>query len=124
LLCTLVKQTKDRMACLFGSRMYGAMVPYLNGIHLTLDSWQPNCDEDGWQTQVPLSKSVRSRNLKSLYGLSRWYPGYGKTLKSRGVHVHLWRFGVSMWVAGQGTLYTANGPWSKDTAGKSSNSWE
>jgi hypothetical protein len=27
---------------------YTAMVPYLKGIHLSLDSWRANRDEDGW----------------------------------------------------------------------------
>jgi hypothetical protein len=32
------------------SRTYGAMVPYLKGLHLSLDSWRPDRDEDGWRT--------------------------------------------------------------------------
>jgi hypothetical protein len=31
------------------ARMYKAMVPYLKGIHLSLDSWRANRDEDGWR---------------------------------------------------------------------------
>jgi hypothetical protein len=31
------------------ARTYGAMVPYLKGLHLTLDSWRPDRDEDGWR---------------------------------------------------------------------------
>jgi hypothetical protein len=30
-------------------RTYSAMVPYLKGIHLSLDSWRANRDEDGWR---------------------------------------------------------------------------
>jgi hypothetical protein len=26
------------------------MVPYLKGIHLSLDSWRPNRDDDGWRS--------------------------------------------------------------------------
>ena len=33
------------------SRNYPSIVPYLKGIHLTLDSWCPNRDEDGWKTK-------------------------------------------------------------------------
>jgi hypothetical protein len=29
--------------------MYPSMVPYLKGIHSTLDSWRPNRDEEGWK---------------------------------------------------------------------------
>ena len=31
------------------SRTYPASVPYLKGIHLTLDSWRPWRKEDGWK---------------------------------------------------------------------------
>ncbi|KAL7556743.1 hypothetical protein ACA910_008080 [Epithemia clementina (nom. ined.)] len=27
---------------------YGAMVPYLKGLHLTLENWQPDRDDEGW----------------------------------------------------------------------------
>ena len=31
------------------SRTYSSMVPYLKGIHLTLDSWRPGRDKEGWK---------------------------------------------------------------------------
>jgi hypothetical protein len=31
------------------SRTYKSMVPYLKGLHLSLDSWRLNRDEDGWR---------------------------------------------------------------------------
>jgi hypothetical protein len=31
-------------------RTYPAFTPYLKGIHLTLDSWRPHRDHDGWKT--------------------------------------------------------------------------
>jgi len=34
------------------SRTYPSLVPYLKGIHLTLDSWRGNRDLDGWRIQV------------------------------------------------------------------------
>jgi hypothetical protein len=30
-------------------------VPYLKGIHLTLDSWRPLQDREGWRTQAQLA---------------------------------------------------------------------
>jgi hypothetical protein len=30
------------------ARTYASLVPYLKGIHLTLESWRPNRDADGW----------------------------------------------------------------------------
>jgi hypothetical protein len=34
------------------SRTYPYLVPYLKGIHLTLDSWRPNRDAEGWKVGV------------------------------------------------------------------------
>ena len=28
--------------------MYTCMVPYMKGIYLALNSWQHDCDKDGW----------------------------------------------------------------------------
>jgi len=33
----------------YTTRTYPAMIPYLKGIHLTLDSWRRNRDDDGWK---------------------------------------------------------------------------
>ena len=30
-------------------RTYTTMIPYLKGLYLTIDSWQPNRDADGWK---------------------------------------------------------------------------
>jgi hypothetical protein len=32
------------------SRTYKSMVPYLKGLHLSLDSWRKDRDKDGWRT--------------------------------------------------------------------------
>jgi hypothetical protein len=34
------------------SRTYPALVPYLKGIHLTVDSWRPNRDPSGWKMDI------------------------------------------------------------------------
>jgi hypothetical protein len=34
---------------IYVTRMYTAMVPYLKGPHLMIDSWRPHQDEDGWR---------------------------------------------------------------------------
>lgn len=41
---------------MYVSRTYSAMVPYLKGLHLTLDSWRPDRDEDGWRTTNTVEK--------------------------------------------------------------------
>jgi hypothetical protein len=38
-----------RRFLVYVSRTYRAMVPYLKGIHLSLDFWRDNRDEDGWR---------------------------------------------------------------------------
>ena len=31
---------------------YKNMTPYLTGLHMTIDSWRPNRDEEGWRTKI------------------------------------------------------------------------
>jgi hypothetical protein len=40
---------KCRGFLVYVSRTYRAMVPYLKGLHLTLDFWRADRDEDGWR---------------------------------------------------------------------------
>jgi hypothetical protein len=37
------------------TRTYPSLTPFLKGIHLTLDSWRPGRDQDGWKIQAQLS---------------------------------------------------------------------
>jgi hypothetical protein len=37
------------------TRTYKALMPYLKGLHLTLDSWRENRNDDGWRLPTPLS---------------------------------------------------------------------
>ncbi len=48
----LKKLLSDRGFLTYVSQTYPAMVPYLKGIHLTVDSWRPNRDEDGWKINI------------------------------------------------------------------------
>jgi hypothetical protein len=34
------------------SRTYPSLVPYLKGIHLALDSWRPNRNQEGWRVNT------------------------------------------------------------------------
>jgi hypothetical protein len=40
---------KKRGFLIYVTRTYPAMVPYLKGIHQTLETWRPNRDEAGWK---------------------------------------------------------------------------
>jgi len=50
------------------SRTYPALVPYLKGIHLTLDSWRPHRDPSGWKiaTSSALSQEGEGDQAVSL----------------------------------------------------------
>jgi hypothetical protein len=43
------------------ARTYGSLVPYLKGIHATIDSWRPGRDEDGWKWTKASGKRKRTR---------------------------------------------------------------
>jgi hypothetical protein len=43
------KLEQQRGFLVYVVRTYPLLVPYLKGIHLTLDSWRPNRDADGWK---------------------------------------------------------------------------
>ena len=51
------------------------MVPYLKGLHLTLDSWRPNRDEDGWR-----AKENREPEVGSLIGTMDRAPRFVKVV--------------------------------------------
>jgi len=51
------------------SRTYPTMVPYLKGIHLSLDSWRPWRGSDGWKmTQAQITLALNEGSLDSLVG--------------------------------------------------------
>ena len=37
---------------IYVSRTYKSIVPFLKGLHLTLDFWRPNRDDDGWRVKA------------------------------------------------------------------------
>jgi len=41
---------------IYVAQTYTTLVPYLKGIHLTLDSWRPNRDDDGWKISNTLEE--------------------------------------------------------------------
>ncbi len=55
----------DRGFLTYVSQSYPAMVPYLKGIHLTIDSWRDGRDENGWKVLDVLVSTVPSRRSKS-----------------------------------------------------------
>ena len=51
---------KKRGFLVYVTRTYPCMVPYLKGIHLTLDSWRPNRGSDGWKLS---DSEIKANNL-------------------------------------------------------------
>jgi hypothetical protein len=45
---------------IYVSRTYKSMVPYLKGLHLTLDFWRPDRDEEGWRGKQNLDPEEAS----------------------------------------------------------------
>jgi hypothetical protein len=46
----VVRSEGSSLSQSFGeSTRFPSLVPYLKGIHLTLDSWQPGRDSEGWR---------------------------------------------------------------------------
>ena len=49
---------KKRGFLIYVTRTFPAMVPYLKGIHQTLEMWRPNRDDDGWKIIRPASQRL------------------------------------------------------------------
>ena len=44
----------ERIRCFLNyvTQTYRPLIPYLNGLHLTLDGWRPNRDAEGWRSKI------------------------------------------------------------------------
>jgi len=51
---------------IYVSRTYTTLVPYLKGIHLTLDSWRPNRDDDGWKITNTLEEKFTEAGMSGM----------------------------------------------------------
>jgi len=49
------------------SRTYTTIVPYLKGIHLTLDSWRQGRDEDGWKLKLNGRRLFEDDDIRSAH---------------------------------------------------------
>jgi hypothetical protein len=53
----------DRGFLIYVARTYPAMIPYLKGLHLTIEHWRDNRDEMGWPDQ----QAIRNKKRRSDY---------------------------------------------------------
>ena len=54
---------KCRGFLIYVSRTYRPMIPFLRGIHMTIDSWRPFRDEDGWKLKSAEIEAIKSSAL-------------------------------------------------------------
>jgi hypothetical protein len=59
---------RKRGFLIYVTRTYPSMVPYLKGIHQTLDSWRPNRDKDGWKLTMKEIARLRRRGREEEQG--------------------------------------------------------
>lgn len=129
------------------AQTFEALVPYLKGIHLTLDSWRSNRDEDGWRLanasdrrlvdpairnpKAPVLTKVVPRlreDVKALMTLTRALtPPLIPVRASKTAGAYLWGdasgagFGNCLWVEGSNTIELAYGTWESQITENSSN---
>jgi hypothetical protein len=72
---------RHRGFLIYVGRTYPVVIPYLKGIHLSLDSWRPWRKDDGWKMmQVEINHVLRERNTEQAPSESkaparvRWVP--------------------------------------------------
>ena len=129
------------------SQTFEAMVPYLKGIHLTLDSWRDNRDREGWrQTNgedrrlaIPEGQGARAPTLTKTVPRLRGdvaalvafteeaHPPQIPVRASKTAGAYLWGdasgegFGNCLWIEGESTIDLAYGTWEDAVTEQSSN---
>jgi hypothetical protein len=63
-----------RGVLIYVSRTYTTLIPYLKGIHLTLDSWCPNRDDDGWKITNTLEEKFTKAGMSGMIPPDRVKP--------------------------------------------------
>ena len=43
----------------YGTQTYDPLNPYLNDLHLTIDGWRAERDDDGWKVETARPKSAK-----------------------------------------------------------------
>ena len=61
------KLRSDYGFLLYSCRPYPAMKPYLKGVGLSVNSWRPNRDEEGWKVKSPLPPTTTDEVVEDEY---------------------------------------------------------
>jgi hypothetical protein len=51
---------------IYVSRTYTSMIPFLKGLHLTIDSWRTNPDDDGWRRTGHFEPKIKDGVVEAL----------------------------------------------------------
>jgi hypothetical protein len=137
---------------IYVARTYTTLVPpYLKGIHLTLDSWRPNRDNDGWKITNTLEQKFAEAGMSGMTPPDRVNPakrlyddlvalrfltdaeappkGLVRPMKIDGRNYMLMfgdasgaGFGVTLWTEEASTMIKVDhGVWEKEVSDSSSN---
>jgi hypothetical protein len=66
----------------YGSRTYQVMMPYLKGIHLSLDRWRENRDEDGWRIANVYEKKLEVEGRQKPPKWTPMVPRFGDDVRA------------------------------------------
>jgi len=135
---------------IYVARTYTTLVPYLKGIHLTLDSWRPNWDNDGWKIINTLEQMFAEAGMSGMTPPDRVKPakrlyndlialrfltnaealpkGRVRPMKIDGRNYMLMfgdasgaGFGVTLWTEASTTIEVDHGVWEKEVSDSSLN---
>lgn len=144
----LCKKHRGFLVCV--SRTHAAMVPFLKGLHLTVDSWRTNRDEDGWRLTNTIERKFacaeermdkpnkfvamvpRLRDdMEALLCLTRHEePPKIPVRPSKTFATHLVGdasgsgYGATLWGQGEDSFVATHGGWMEDMSKASSNEQE
>ena len=136
---------KIRGFLVYVSLTYKALVPYLKGIHLTLESWRPDRDEEGWKLPAKEREQLES-DFDSPPTVVKQVPRFKSDIRairkltesctppkllarpSKGSKAVIVfgdasgeGFGTSLWTYGSTSVHTEHGLWTKEYGSRSSN---
>ena len=135
---------------IYVARTYTTLVPYLKGIPLTLDSWRPNRDDDGWKITNTLEEKFAEAGMSGMTPPDRVKPakrlyenlvalrfltdaeappeGLVRPMRIERRNYMLMfgdasgaGFGVTLWTEASTTIEVDHGVWEKEVSDSSSN---
>lgn len=140
---------KYRGFLVYVSRTYQSMVPFLKGLHLTIDAWRGDRDEDGWRITNTVERKFEFWGKNDKPG--KYVPMAGRFKEDMEALLHLTRhdhppkipvrptkslaaylvgdasgsgYGATLWGQGSNSFVATHGSWTKELSESSSNERE